>query len=95
MLKLSSKFALSAINAAGAVGILFLAAGWCSNGRSDVGIVVASLTGLTRIEGPWRELVSFFRNASTVRVKYAMLVRAIAPRERTGALQAVVDAARR
>ena len=26
---------------------------------------------------PWRELVGFLRNAGTVRVKYAMLVRAI------------------
>jgi hypothetical protein len=46
-------------------------------GRSDVGTVVASLTGLTRIEGPWRDLVSFFRTASTVRVKYGMLVHAL------------------
>jgi hypothetical protein len=42
---------------------------------------MASLTGLTRIDGPCRELVGFFRNASTVRVKYAMLVRAITHRE--------------
>lgn len=48
--------------------------------RSDVGIVVASLSGLQRIDGPWRDLVAFFRNASTVRVQYEMLVRAIAVR---------------
>jgi hypothetical protein len=44
----------------------------------DVGTVVASLTGFTRIEGPWRDLVSFFRTASTVQVKHEMLVHAIA-----------------
>ena len=80
LLKLSSKFALSAISVAGAGGILFLGGWLVLNGRTDVGTVVASLTGLTRIERPWRELVSFFRNASTVRVKYAMLVRSIMPR---------------
>jgi ABC-type bacteriocin/lantibiotic exporter with double-glycine peptidase domain len=80
LLKLSSKFALSAINACGVVGILFLGGWLVLEGRSDVGTVVASLTGIARIEGPWRDLVSFFRNASTVRVKYEMLVRAIAPR---------------
>lgn len=80
LLKLSSKFALSAISMAGAVGILFLGGWLVLNDRSDVGTVVASLTGLTRIEGPWRELVSFFRNASTVRVKYAMLAQSIMPR---------------
>jgi ABC-type bacteriocin/lantibiotic exporter with double-glycine peptidase domain len=80
LLKLSSKFALSALSMTGVVGVLFLGGWLVLNDRSDVGTVVASLTGLTRIEGPWRELVSFFRNASTVRVKYAMLARSIMPR---------------
>jgi ABC-type bacteriocin/lantibiotic exporter with double-glycine peptidase domain len=79
-LKLSSKFALSAISVTGAVGVLFLGGWLVLNGRTDVGTVVASLTGLTRLERPWRELVSFFRSASTVRVQYAMLVQAIMPR---------------
>jgi ABC-type bacteriocin/lantibiotic exporter with double-glycine peptidase domain len=81
LLKLSSKFALSAISVAGTVGILFLGGWLVLKGRSDVGTVVASVTGLTRIEGPWRELVSFFRSASTVQVQYAMLVRSIMPRQ--------------
>jgi ABC-type bacteriocin/lantibiotic exporter with double-glycine peptidase domain len=79
-LKLSSKFALSAISLAGTVGILLLGGWLVLNGRTDVGTVVASLTGLTRIERPWRDLIGFFRNASTVRVQYAMLVSAIMPR---------------
>jgi ABC-type bacteriocin/lantibiotic exporter with double-glycine peptidase domain len=77
-LKLSSKLALNAISIAGTVGILFLGGWLVVRGRSDVGTVMASLTGLMRIEAPWRELVGFFRTASTVRVKYAMLVRALA-----------------
>jgi ABC-type bacteriocin/lantibiotic exporter with double-glycine peptidase domain len=76
-LKLSAKFVLNVITGAGAVGILFLGGWLVLSGRSDVGTVMASLTGLARMDGPWRELVGFFRNASTVRVKYAMLVRAI------------------
>ena len=79
-LKLSSKLALAAISAAGKVGILFLGGWLVLDGRSDVGTVVASLSGLARIEGPWRDLVSFFRAASTVRVKYTMLLPAIATR---------------
>ena len=42
--------------------------------------VVASLTGLSRIEGPWRDLVAFFRTASTIRVKFAMLKPSVVPR---------------
>lgn len=80
VLKLTSKFVLSAISALGVVGVLFLGGLLVLDGRSDIGTVVASLTGLARIEGPWREMVSFFRNASTVRVKYAMILPAIEPR---------------
>ena len=80
-LKLSSKFLLSAISALGKVAILFLGGWLVLEGRSDVGTVVASLTGLTRIEGPWRDLVAFYRMASTVRVKYALLLPAIGERE--------------
>ena len=81
VLKLSSKFALAAISALGKVGILFLGGWLVLKGRSDVGTVVASLAGLLRIEGPWRDLVSFFRTASTARVKYEMLAHAIGLRE--------------
>jgi ABC-type bacteriocin/lantibiotic exporter with double-glycine peptidase domain len=83
ILKLSTKLALNAISVTGAVGLLFLGGWLVLRGRSDVGTVMASLTGLARIEGPWRELVAFFRHASTVRVKYAMLVSAVARREST------------
>jgi ABC-type bacteriocin/lantibiotic exporter with double-glycine peptidase domain len=77
-IKLSAKLALGTISALGKVGVLFLGGWLVLDGRSDVGIVVASLSGLQRIEGPWRDLVAFFRTASTVRIQYEMLVRAIA-----------------
>ncbi|MFO1073267.1 MAG: ABC transporter transmembrane domain-containing protein [Geminicoccaceae bacterium] len=77
LLKLSSKLALGAVSNLGKVGILFLGGWLVLEGRGDVGTVVATLTGLTRIEGPWRDLVSFFRTLSTVRVKYEMLARAL------------------
>jgi ABC-type bacteriocin/lantibiotic exporter with double-glycine peptidase domain len=83
-LKLSAKLALGAISALGKVGVLFLGGWLVLEGRSDVGIVVASLSGLQRIEGPWRDLVAFFRSASTVRVQYEMLVQAIAGRHPRG-----------
>lgn len=80
VLKLGIKLALAVITALGAVAILFLGGWLVLQGRTDVGTVVASLSGLARIDGPWRELVRFFRQASTVRVKYEMLVEALAAR---------------
>ncbi len=79
-LKLSSKAAIGAISGLGKVGILFLGGWLVLRGQNDVRTVVASLTGLMRIEGPWRDLVGFFRQASTVRVKYGMLADAVATR---------------
>ena len=61
--------------------ILFLGGWLVLEGRSDVGTVVGRPDRRhTRTEGPWRDLVSFFRSASSVGVKYAMLEGAIASR---------------
>ncbi len=74
LLKLSSKFAISLISALGSVSILFLGGVLALNGKIDIGVVVASLSGLSRIDGPWRELLGFFRSANIVKVNYAMIV---------------------
>lgn len=73
VLKQGSKLALGGISAVGAALILLAGGSLVLDGRSDVGIVVASLTGLARIQAPWREFVAFFRSLSAVRVQYAML----------------------
>lgn len=80
-LKQLIKFVLRSLSAIGSVGFLILGGWLVTKGRTDVGTVVASLTGLTRIEGPWRELIGFFRMASTVRVQFGMLLKTIVPRQ--------------
>lgn len=81
LLKLSSKLGMQGISAVGVFGILLLGGWLVLKGESDVGTVVASLAGLQRIEGPWRELIAFFRSASTVRVQHEMLAKALSPRD--------------
>lgn len=73
-LKLSTKFVLKAINAVGTVGVLLLGGWLVIEGQTDIGTVVASLTGLTQISGPWLEMVTFFRSASTMRVRYDLIL---------------------
>jgi hypothetical protein len=52
--------------------------GWLVlRGETDVGTVVAALTGLTRIDRPWNNLIKFYRSLSTVMVRYGLLVEAI------------------
>ncbi len=73
LLKQSSKFTLSAIYALGTAGVLMLGGWLVLEGRTDIGTVVADLTGLARIAQPWRELISFFRRLSGVQVKHDLL----------------------
>lgn len=73
-LKLSTKFVLKTINAGGTVGVLLLGGWLVIEGETDIGTVVASLTGLTQISGPWLEMVAFFRGASTMRVRYDLIL---------------------
>jgi len=73
-LKLSTKFLQNLISAVGTAGVLLLGGWFVLQGRTDAGTVVASLTGLTRLEGPWRELITFYRQASTMRVSFELIV---------------------
>ena len=75
-LKLSTKYLQNLISAAGTAGVLLLGGWLVLEGRTDTGTVVASLSGLARLEGPWRELVAFYRQASVMRVNYEMLINA-------------------
>jgi ABC-type bacteriocin/lantibiotic exporter with double-glycine peptidase domain len=73
LFKFSSKFALNVISALGTVGILVLGGSLVINGRTDIGIVVAAMSGLARVAEPWRELLEFYRDLSSVRIKYELL----------------------
>lgn len=76
--KLSSKLALNTINALGTAGILLLGGWLVVNGRTDIGTVVAALTGLARISQPWRQLIAFYRTLSATDVEYELLIAALA-----------------
>ncbi|MBO9433592.1 ABC transporter ATP-binding protein [Ruegeria sp. R13_0] len=71
--KLSSKFVLSAINGAGTVGVLVVGGWQVLEGNTDVGTVVAATVGLTRLQGPTRQLIAFYRQVSATAVKFELL----------------------
>jgi ABC-type protease/lipase transport system fused ATPase/permease subunit len=51
-----------------------LIGGWLAiHGRTDVGTIVAFVSGVGRISEPWRELVAFYRRASDARVRYRLV----------------------
>lgn len=75
-LKLSMKLALNILNGLGTVGIMLIGGFLVLNGQTDIGSVVASLSALTRIIGPWMEVIAFYRELSAVRVKFELLLMA-------------------
>lgn len=71
--KLSTKFLLSAINAAGTVVVFLLGGLLVLDGKTDVGTVVAATLGLNRLQAPTAFLISFYRSVSANRVKFELL----------------------
>ena len=43
------------------------------NDQSTVGVVVAFLSGLSQLRGPWRTLITYFRTLSDAALRYKML----------------------
>jgi ABC-type multidrug transport system fused ATPase/permease subunit len=53
--------------------------GWyVVNGRADVGMVVAFLSGVAKVNDPWGDIVNWFRERSVVGVKYRLIAEAAA-----------------
>ncbi|CAN0584752.1 unnamed protein product [Ectocarpus sp. 12 AP-2014] len=73
MWKMSTKFATSAINGIGTVGVLALGGYHVVQGNTDVGTVVAATMGLARLQGPTSFMIAFYRQISATRVKYELL----------------------
>ena len=77
LLKLSLKSVINVFTALGNVGTLVLGGWLVIKGDTDVGTVVAALSGLARIARPWNDLITFYRTLSTVRVRFALLEEAM------------------
>ena len=71
--KLSTKFAISTLNALGTVAVLMLGGWMVLKGQTDVGTVVAATIGLGRIQSPTSFLIAFYRQVSATRVKFELL----------------------
>jgi ABC-type bacteriocin/lantibiotic exporter with double-glycine peptidase domain len=70
-------FLMNGLHHLGTAGIL-LVGGWLVvEGRTEVGTVVAFISGLARIKDPWDDLVKFFQEATNARVKYRLLASAL------------------
>jgi len=61
----------------GVIGILAVGGWLVLNGRTEVGTIVAFISGLARMNAPWRDLVNWFRELSNAGTKYRLIVAAL------------------
>jgi ABC-type bacteriocin/lantibiotic exporter with double-glycine peptidase domain len=93
VLKALLKVARHLIERAATVVVLGWGAVMVVNGETELGVVVAFLSGLRQVQGPWSELLDFYRRLADARVKYR-LVRAAILDGRGAALPGVAEARR-
>ncbi|MEK1889190.1 MAG: hypothetical protein AAAB35_16825, partial [Phyllobacterium sp.] len=76
-LKFSMNFLMNLLNQIGTAGVLGVGGWFVVSGQTEVGTVVAFLSGLSRISEPWSELVNWFRDLSVTGAKYRLIASAM------------------
>jgi len=71
--KFGMNFLMNLLYQLGIAGILAVGGWLLLQGRTDVGAIVAFISGLSRMNDPWGDLVDFFRNLTNTGVKYRMI----------------------
>jgi ABC-type multidrug transport system fused ATPase/permease subunit len=72
-LKFGLKFLVSGLQSVGVFALLFAGGIMVLNGKTEIGIVVAFISGLDRVLDPWRELIAFVRSTSSARVQFDLI----------------------
>jgi ABC-type bacteriocin/lantibiotic exporter with double-glycine peptidase domain len=75
--KYAMNFLINLLYHFGTVGILFVGGWFVMQGKTEVGTVVAFISGLTKINDPWNDLVTFFRDMTNARVKYRLIAKVL------------------
>ena len=75
--KYAMNFLINLLYHLGTVGILFVGGWFVMQGKTEVGTVVAFISGLTKVNDPWNDLVTFFRDMTNARVKYQLIAKVL------------------
>jgi ABC-type multidrug transport system fused ATPase/permease subunit len=71
--KFTMHFLMNILHHMGVVVILFVGGWFIIDGRTEVGTVVAFVSGLNRVNDPWGDLVNYFREMTSARVRYRLI----------------------
>ena len=75
--KYGMNFLINLLYHLGTVGILFVGGWFVMQGKTEIGTVVAFISGLAKVNDPWNDLVVFFRDMTNARVKYRLIAKAL------------------
>lgn len=73
VLKFAMKSALNLLNAIGPATVLLLGGYLVMMGETQVGVIVAFLSGFDRLSAPIRELIAFYRTAAQASVQHRLV----------------------
>lgn len=76
-LKFTMNFLMNFLHHVGITGVLLVGGWFVVSGQTEVGTVVAFLSGLAKINDPWGDLVSWFRDFWVTQTKYEMIASAV------------------
>ena len=71
--KFGMNFLMNLLYTLGVIGILAVGGWLLLQGRTEVGTIVAFISGLARMNEPWGELVNYFRDVTNAGLKYHMI----------------------
>ncbi len=72
-LKFGLKFLISALQSMAVFLLLFVGGIMVLNGKTEIGIVVAFISGLDRVIDPWREMIAFVRSTSAAKIQFDLM----------------------
>jgi ABC-type multidrug transport system fused ATPase/permease subunit len=75
--KFGMNFLMNLLQHAAVAGILLVGGLFVIDGRTEIGTVVAFISGLSRINDPWGDLVNYFRDLTNAGVKFRLIAAAL------------------
>ena len=75
--KFGMNFLMNLFYHLGVVGILLVGSWQVIKGETEIGTVVAFISGLNRMNDPWGDLVNYFRDLTNAAVKFRLITRVL------------------
>jgi ABC-type bacteriocin/lantibiotic exporter with double-glycine peptidase domain len=76
-IKFTMNFLMNLCNHLQRVSALLIGGWWVYTNHLEIGGVVAFISGISRLNDPWGDLVNYFRNVNITQVKYRLLTAAV------------------